>query len=471
MKNAKLILLFVLAATAAAFAQKRKATPVPLTADAWTFSPQKVEFVTEGGVPAMKILPNAGKVVARDVDFSSGTIEFDIKLVNPIFDSFYFRMKDAGEAECFYFRNERAGHPEFGDAVQYAPVLGGATLWDVFPQYQTGATFSREAWNHVKLVISGAQMRVYVNNPAQPTLEVPRLEGNAASGTIAFQGEALVSNLVLRPGQVEDLPATPGIDFTRNDSRYIRSWAVSQPVVTPRNVDFSHDFMPTPETAWQVVEAERGGLVNLTRLFGQSNERRFTWLKVKIKSATAQKKKVDFGFKDEVWVFLNGKIAYLDKNLEAQPIMKEPQGRCAVENTSFVLPFKQGDNELLIGLADRLFGWGIIARLENPEGLEITPDPTFDPRLVKISGQLLDAYAGRYLLSDGTAVILTREKGAMKISGDGMPNAVCYPQAENRFFIRDMDLEMEFRKDNVDKVSNLVFYSEGKEVLDAKRVN
>jgi hypothetical protein len=471
MKNAKLILLFVLAATVAAFAQKLKATPVPLTADAWTFSPQKVEFVTEDGVPAMKILPDAGQVVAKSVDFSSGTIEFDIKLVNPIFDSFHFRMKDAGEGECFYFRNERAGDPEANDAVQYAPVLGGATLWDVFPQYQAAAGFSREGWTHVKLVISGAQMRVYVNNPAQPILEVPQLEGNTTGGTIAFAGEALVSNLVLRPGQVEDLPAAPGIDFTRNDPRYIRNWAVSEPITTPAKLDFSHDFLPTPETAWQVVEAERRGLVNLTRLFGQSNERRFTWLKVKITAATAGRQKVDFGFKDEVWVFLNGKLAYLDKNLEAQPIMKEPQGRCAVENTSFVLPLRQGDNELLIGVADWLFGWGIIARLENAEGLKITPDPTFDARLVKISGQLLDAYAGCYLLPDGKAVTLTREKDAIKISGEGLPNAVCYPRAENRFFIRDTDLEMEFRRDNADQVSNLVLYAEGKPVLDAKRAN
>ncbi len=470
MKNATLILLFLLAATAA-FAQKRKATSVPLTADKWTFSPQKVEFTSEGGVPAMKILPGGGKVVARGIDFSSGTIEFDIKLMNPVFNSFYFRMQDDKEAECFYFRNERAGHPEAGDAVQYAPILGGATLWDVFPQYQSAATFSRDAWNHVKLVISGAQMRVYVNNLAQPTLEVPRLEGNPTTGTLAFGGEALVSNLVLRPGQVEDLPAAPGIDLTRNDPRYIRRWAVSQPVVTPEHVDYSNDFMPTPETAWQVVEAERGGLVNLTRRFGQSDERRFTWLKVKITAATAGRKKVDLGFKDEVWVFLNGKMTYLDKNIEGHPIMKEPQGRCAVENTSFVLPLKQGTNELLIGLADRLFGWGLIARLENMEGLEITPDPTFDPRLVKISGQLLDAYAGRYLLPDGKAMILTREKDAMKISGEGAPNAMCYPQAENRFFIRDMDLEMEFRKDNADQVSNLVFFYGGKQVLDAKREN
>jgi hypothetical protein len=236
-------------------------------------------------------------------------------------------------------------------------------------------------------------------------------------------------------------------------------------------VDFSHDFLPTPTTNWQVVEAERRGLVNLTRNFGKSNGRRFAWLKVKINSATAQKKKVDLGFSDEVWVFVNGKLAYLDKNLYGQPTMKEPHGRISTENTSCVLPLMEGDNEVLVGLANDFYGWGLIARLENLEGLQIAPDPTFDSRMVKLSDKIIDIYTGKYAHPNGLSFTLTREPNALKLSSENMPTRVLYPLAENRFFVREFDWQMEFVKDAADKVTNIVIYENGKQVLDVKRVN
>jgi hypothetical protein len=70
-------------------------------------------------------------------------------------------------------------------------------------------------------------------------------------------------------------------------------------------------------------------------------------------------------------VFVNGRFLYVDKNLYGQPIMKEPDGRCSVENASFILPLNAGNNELLIGVANDFYGWGIIARLDSMEGIAI----------------------------------------------------------------------------------------------------
>jgi len=77
------------------------------------------------------------------------------------------------------------------------------------------------------------------------------------------------------------------------------------------------------------------------------------------------------GFSDEVWVIINGKLAYADKNWFGHPIMKQPEGRCSIENTSFMLPLKAGENELLIAVTNFFYGWGIIARLENLDGIEL----------------------------------------------------------------------------------------------------
>lgn len=70
-------------------------------------------------------------------------------------------------------------------------------------------------------------------------------------------------------------------------------------------------------------------------------------------------------------MLLNGQLLSVDENLFNQPIMKAPQGRCALENGGFVVPLRAGANELLIGVANDFYGWGIVARWENLDGLEV----------------------------------------------------------------------------------------------------
>jgi len=52
------------------------------------------------------------------------------------------------------------------------------------------------------------------------------------------------------------------------------------------------------------------------------------------------------------------------------PQMKN-DGRCTIDNSSFNLPLKEGKNELLIGLANYFYGWGIIARFENMNDIKM----------------------------------------------------------------------------------------------------
>jgi len=139
------------------------------------------------------------KVLGNDKDFTDGTIEFDYEPLDPSFASVFFRWQNAGENECFYFRTGRAGNPTAEDAVQYAPFLSGIMIWDMLGHFQGNASFKKQEWNHVKLVVSGAQMRAYVNSESRPTLAVPRLEGNVTNGRIGFAGEAIIANLIIKP--------------------------------------------------------------------------------------------------------------------------------------------------------------------------------------------------------------------------------------------------------------------------------
>lgn len=343
-----------------------------LTPEKWEAT-GKVEFIEHKGVSAMRIAPGVEQVVLKGLNLTNGIVEFDVEPTQPGFIGVYFRFRDPGETECFYLRTQTAGNATAPDAVQYAPLVKGVNLWDLLGHYQSAATIHSNDWNHIKLVISGARLRAYVNATDKPTVDVPLLEGDTSSGTLSFFGAATFANLIIRSDEVEGLQPNPGDDPTAPDARYLRGWSVGTPVPLPVGREPLTDAeLPKRDAKWEPLAAERRGLVNLSRVFGRSPSRRAVWLRTSIQSSSAQTKRVSLGFSDEVWVLLNGQLVYVDKNLYTHPIRKSPQGRIALENGGFTLPLRAGANELLIGVANDFYGWGLVARLDNLEGIELS---------------------------------------------------------------------------------------------------
>jgi hypothetical protein len=366
-----------LASTFILFAQKNKLAIakekfVPLKPERWKVDPEKAEFTTYKNVPAIKL--KGSQAVLKDFVFTNGTIEFDTEPGRGPFVTMYFRYQDQKENECFYLRLSDKGSLQRNDAIQYAPFVDGVNLWDMLPHYQAPAPLNNTDWNHIKLVVSGLQMRAFVNDMTKPALQIPRLEGNAAKGTIVFEGSAAFANLIIKPDATENLSPAEGIDLTDHDANFIRHWQVTPPIDLPNGRElFKGDFMKEG-TSWQKIAAERRGLINVTRKFGASSTRRYVWLKAKIKSVVQREVKIDLGFSDEVWVFVNGNLTHADKNIYLENIRKYPFGRLSIENSSFIMPLKEGENELLIGLANDFYGWGFIARLQDMEGIEFVEE-------------------------------------------------------------------------------------------------
>lgn len=367
---------------------------IPLTAARWQAPAGAVEFGPHKEQTAMKLL-SGENVVLKDFTFSSGTIEYDIDLLDDRFTGIGFRRKDNQEFENFYLRVARAGNPVAMDAIQYAPYNKGVNLWDLFDHFQGPAVLKKNEWNHIKLVVSGKQMLVYVNDLVRPALQIPQLEGNTNEGTISFNGHCAIANLVIKHGEVEGLPAREGFDPTHHDPRFIRVWQVNEPELLPKGRELFEGDFPKVSTIWLPLQAERRGLVNITRLYGadEKGSRRFVWLRTKLISTSEQKRKISLGFSDEVWVYHNRQPIFVDKNTYTSPQMrKNPDGRISIENAQFEITLKQGENELLIGVANDFFGWGLIARLDKMDGIEVStnfPAPVLPPKDLSI-------YTGTY---------------------------------------------------------------------------
>ena len=345
---------------------------VAMTADRWTTVFGTMEFKEHKGAQAIVMTAEAAARL-NELTFGNGTVEFDVE-PGAMGAGLAFRMQDLKTLEMLYFRPQPncATAP---DCVQYAPFTDGVLLWDVFPQYQAPAALRQNEWNHVKVVISGRRMNVFVNGTASPALRVGSLEGDRQDGFLALVGPGAFAHVRVTPDEVGGLPPDPVADPTEGDTRLLRQWELAPFSELPEGKEPSIADLPKTAGNWRKLTAERGGLMNITRVYGRPVRppaRSLTWLRTTIASTKSQSKNAAIGWTREVWLFVNGERVYADKNLYQPPAArKPPDGRLSLLNGSCVLPLKAGDNEIVVALASNFYGWGLILRLDDLEGIRL----------------------------------------------------------------------------------------------------
>lgn len=180
---------------------------------------------------------------------------------------------------------------------------------------------------------------------------------------------------MITPDEVEGLSPEPAKDPLDGDRGVVRHWRLSDFSALPEGKNPIYHEMPGASQEWKTISTERNGLANLSREYGRplsGQNRAVAWLKTTITSDRKQAKKVDIGWTRELWVFVNGRLVYADKNLfEVEGARKVPDARCSLENGAFTLPLEAGDNEVAVAIANNFFGWGLMLRLADPEGVHL----------------------------------------------------------------------------------------------------
>jgi hypothetical protein len=354
-------------------AQAVEPIAISMTADHWQ-TKENAEFLRQLGFHHGLMRLNSGDAVLKGITFSDGTIEFDVNTIGRGAPGIAFRQQDEGNFELLYLRPDPSC-PAFQACIQYSPQTHGVLLWDLFPRYQTRAPLRENGWNHIKMVVSGRRMKVFVNDAVSPTLEVGRLEGDSMKGALRLQGPATFANIVITPDAVDGLSPEPARDPLDGDRGLVRNWRLSTVSALPTAKEPTYSEMPGASQQWKAISTERNGLVNLSRVYGRpvpQPNRAVAWVKTTITSDTKQTKRVDIGWTRELWVFVNGKLVYADKNLfESDEARKTPDARCSLDNGSFTLPLEEGDNEVAVAIANNFFGWGLMLRLADPEGVHL----------------------------------------------------------------------------------------------------
>jgi hypothetical protein len=355
---------------------KIKIVNIPCEPAYWDTTATKAKFVSYKGITAIKMVPHSNEISVKGINFSNGTIEFDTQPIDAETRGFgpigiYFRQQNAKESEYIYLRTKKDDTKRNDDDIQYAPVVNGVLLFNMMSHFDGPAPVHNKEWNHVKLVVYGMQMRVYVNDMNDPVLEIPRLESNSTTGSIGFDGLAYFANLVIKPNETEELSPVEGIDPAKHDVNYIRRWDVTSAQLMAQGRELTDQDLPKDTTKWTPIVAERRGVINLSRKFGSSDTGRYVWLKTTINSTKEQVVQMQLGFCDEVYVFVNKNLVDADKNQFGLPLSKFPDGCLNIDNSTINIPLKEGNNELLIGVVNNFYSWAIVARMRNLHNLSI----------------------------------------------------------------------------------------------------
>ena len=180
---------------------------------AWKGYIDSAKLIEKDGKPAIEIDKEDYNVIWLDgFEFTTGTIEFDARgKSEPPQSSFIgvaFRVVDEATYDSVYFRpfNFRATDPDRkSHAVQYQsfPNWGWYRLrTERTGQYEKPIEPAPEGdeWFHTKITINNRQVKVFVNNATEPSLDVTELSDRTGGsvGIYCF-GYGMVTNLQITP--------------------------------------------------------------------------------------------------------------------------------------------------------------------------------------------------------------------------------------------------------------------------------
>ncbi len=363
-----LCLAFVVACLPAAAAEQR-GIPYPMTASAWGLAPPigwvgtvpgSLRFARYEGMPAGTLTVNEAVAASTDARFSNGTIDFDIKPLAYSDTGIIFRRHGNEAGEIVYLRGN-PDCPVADDCIQYAPITHGLMQWDIYSDQEGPAPIAPTGWNHVRLLISGEKMLVYVNHQVEPSLVVPKLQGLTADGGIALKGPAIFANLVIRPGSP---PALATVHQPSPDPRAVTAWLAAPPGALTVDRPIPASAVPRPD-AWRPIAAEPDGLVNLSRTFGvgQAPSTSVGWLKTVVTASAPTRRTIRIGWVRQLSVFLNGRLVFSGDNPYYPADRRlSPNGRLEADNASIPLDLRQGRNDIVLAVGN---GWRTQAGVEK----------------------------------------------------------------------------------------------------------
>lgn len=220
----------------------------------WNAFNRTAEPATDQGRKVVRLseAPGDGMMILKDVQFSQGTIEVDVRGKNVPQQSFVgiaFHVQNITTYDAIYFRPfnfSNADTVRRRRAVQYVamPNFPWEKLRQEFPgkyENKVSPVPDPDGWFHVKITIEGKLIKVYVDNAETPSLQVEKYSPSTSGGIALWVGNTSggsFANLKLTPDGATstsipygDNPET-GRYFDAGDAKlYYETYGEGEPIL------------------------------------------------------------------------------------------------------------------------------------------------------------------------------------------------------------------------------------------------
>ena len=347
---------------------------IPLTESNWqiTTAESRGEYRLEEMAGQQAIFLHNGRLDLKNVEFKTGTIEFDILTAGERgFGGIRWRVQPGGRSyEEFYIRPHMSGNL---DANQYTPVFNGVSGWQLYfgPQYSAPVSYRFGEWMHIKVVVADKQAAVYIDSDT-PVLVIEELRGGFGPGGLSLSAGFSPFYFANFSYQLQESPVIEGKPEPREElpqnliKRYNVSAAFSETLVADVS-SLPRDKLPEN---WSSVSVGNNGIANLARVTGLAKDANTVFARITIHSDSDQLKKLHFGYSDRVRVFMGDKALYAGNNGYRTRDYRY-LGTVGLFDQLY-LPLKTGSNELYFAVSESFGGWGIMAAFEDMGGVHIT---------------------------------------------------------------------------------------------------
>ena len=350
-------------------------------------APDSPRWVLEGGARPSEVqgrpclLLDGGAASVKDLVLRDGVIDVDVFTAAARgFLGIQFRVA-GGDGEWIYLRPHKSGLP---DAIQYTPVLHTGLNWQLYsgPGFTARLDIPSGAWFHVRVVLEGAQARLYVKDLERPALVVDDLKSGVERGEVAL---AVLTGATCFAGfEVKETPDAP---WTRHlppmPPGTLTRWHLSPAYdALERDLERPLTAAELGSIPWQEVIAEAPGLVPINRYRESPHPRvsfandfskrldpqpgmKVVYARTRVDASRDEVRKLALGYSDDVSVFLNGRILWRGRSAQN---FRDPGflGIVDAENDAVWLPLRKGANELVLAVSELGGGWGFVARLAEP---------------------------------------------------------------------------------------------------------
>jgi len=90
----------------------------------------------------------------------------------------------------------------------------------------------------------------------------------------------------------------------------------------------------------------------------------------------------------------------------------------------------------------------------------------WEPPVVKVSEEILEAYTGTYEFTKGINITVTREGNLLYGSAAGMPQAELFPKSQSEFYIKVVNAQITFDRDK-----KTLFFNQNGQVMKGTKID